>query len=130
MITELDKEAIKSIDELIDVNIKKLFEENEVFTKEQSDCMGYLGHLKHVLNKVVDNLSKAKKSYTWCTKEDLENHFFTAECIKCGWWGSSELCNGGNAIADTGDFSEITCPVCEYNDIDEKVDTLDINPEK
>ncbi|PHJ51081.1 hypothetical protein VF06_37805 [Nostoc linckia z4] len=43
---------------------------------------------------------------------DNERHWFDAECEKCGWFGSSEYLMGGGAIADTGDYDDCRCPVC------------------
>jgi len=45
------------------------------------------------------------------TKEDL-NGYWPAKCPSCGWRGLSKDCTGGDAIADTGDFNEVTCPKC------------------
>ena len=39
---------------------------------------------------------------------------------KCGWWGSSELLDGGGQIADTGDYGDCYCPVCGNSDLDDK----------
>jgi len=41
------------------------------------------------------------------------NCYWPAACNACGWIGSSEDAHGGRAIADTGDFSDVTCPKCE-----------------
>jgi len=40
------------------------------------------------------------------------SRFFAVRCPKCGWRGMSNETEGGNPIADTGDFTEIVCPVC------------------
>lgn len=41
--------------------------------------------------------------------------FFPCQCPKCGWRGMSDETEGGNPIADTGDFNDIVCPVCFKN---------------
>ena len=38
--------------------------------------------------------------------------YFAVKCPKCKWTGSSEECAGGGAIADSGDYDDIVCPVC------------------
>lgn len=38
--------------------------------------------------------------------------FYWCKCEDCGWEDSSEFCEGGHAIADSGDYSEVVCPVC------------------
>ena len=43
------------------------------------------------------------------------SNYWTAKCPKCGWVGKSIECEGGQAIADTGDFSEVVCPQCFNN---------------
>ena len=74
-----------------------------------------------ILDKLVDNLKKAPESYRECSKEDLQQSYFTAECSECGWWGSSALLEGGAAIGDTGDHTDCFCPVCGNLEIDEKI---------
>ncbi len=43
--------------------------------------------------------------------------YWAATCMDCGWAGSSALCGGGHSIADTGDYSDITCPACDSPNI-------------
>lgn len=43
--------------------------------------------------------------------------YYYAICGKCGWEGSSEYLWGGHAIADTGDYGDVYCPVCNSTDI-------------
>ena len=38
--------------------------------------------------------------------------YIGCRCKKCGWIGSGEEAEGGQPIADTGDFGDITCPIC------------------
>ncbi len=45
------------------------------------------------------------------TKEELKK-YWPAHCLECGWKGLSRDCAGGDAMADTGDFSEVICPEC------------------
>jgi hypothetical protein len=59
---------------------------------------------------------------TVAEKANPEPVYWQATCMDCGWAGSSALCNGGHSIADTGDYSEITCPACDSPNIS------DINP--
>lgn len=76
-------------------------------------------HWVEVLDKLKNNLEIAPFCYKEVSEEDKKERYFTAEC-NCGWWGSSKFLNGGHPIADTGDYSEVTCPVCGNWDINEK----------
>lgn len=49
---------------------------------------------------------------TLCTTEDLKNNYFPAECEHCGFQGCSGEWGGGHAIADTGDYTDPSCPKC------------------
>lgn len=42
----------------------------------------------------------------------MSDLWYGAKCPECGWIGSSQDCEGGRPIADTGDFSPIVCPEC------------------
>lgn len=46
------------------------------------------------------------------------NIWYWCKCEQCGWEDSSEYCDGGHAIADTGDYTDPLCPVCGSKDID------------
>ncbi len=70
------------------------------------------------LNKLVNNLKIAPVSYKF---SPTDKNYYYAKCA-CGWHGSSELLNGGGQIADTGDYSDCTCPVCDSIEIDEKIE--------
>lgn len=74
----------------------------------------------NLLDKLTSNLRIAPESYKAVSQEDAEKRFYTVECATCGWWGSSKLLNGGGPIADTGDFFDTTCPVCDGHEVDEK----------
>lgn len=39
-------------------------------------------------------------------------YYWFGECPACGWLGSAGVADGGGAIADTGDYSEVICPAC------------------
>ena len=43
------------------------------------------------------------------------NSYYLISCL-CGWKGSSSECDGGEAIGDSGDWSDIECPVCKRQD--------------
>jgi hypothetical protein len=70
-----------------------------------------------ILDRLVNNLKKAPNSYKYAPEG---TNFYTVDCPKCGWWGSSELLDGGGQIADTGDYGDSYCPVCGSNELDEK----------
>lgn len=63
-----------------------------------------------VLDRVIHNLDNIHNYYK--KLPDGEINWYDAECGKCGWFGSSEYLNGGGAIADTGDYFDVTCPIC------------------
>ena len=62
----------------------------------------------------IENISEFYRQY------EESNKYYLAECRKCGWWGSSELLNGGHQLADTGDYDDVYCPICGNNDIYDK----------
>lgn len=70
------------------------------------------------LNKLVENLKIAPKSYKHVPED--ENRYYTCICSECGWYGSSELLRGGYQIADTGDYDDSYCPVCNSKEIEDK----------
>jgi hypothetical protein len=47
------------------------------------------------------------------------SNYYYCECPKCGWKGSSEFLLGGGPIADTGDYDDVYCPVCDNWDVEE-----------
>lgn len=50
---------------------------------------------------------------------EIDGNWFPAECMNCGWVGSSGNCEGGHAISDTGDYSDPLCPSCFSTSIEE-----------
>lgn len=110
MITQIDVETVEAIKELIEPMI------HVGETQVNWDIV----QMKDTLDKLVHNLRIADVSYCVASDEDLANRYYTAECGKCDWWGSSKLLNGGGQIADTGDYFDCTCPVCDSDDIYEK----------
>ena len=110
MITQEDIETVEEI--------KQLIEPMTRIGETQVDW-GKV-HMQDTLDKLVNNLRIANVSYCTASPEDIANRYYTAECGKCGWWGSSKLLNGGGQIADTGDYGDCTCPVCDSDEIDEK----------
>jgi hypothetical protein len=63
------------------------------------------------LMRVINNIENFDNYFK--TLPETEKRYYTAECSKCGWFGGSQYCNGGGAIADTGDYSVVTCPICD-----------------
>jgi hypothetical protein len=49
------------------------------------------------------------------TEEELK-HWWVAKCPECRWEGLSRDAEGGRAIADTGDYDDVICPVCIHNE--------------
>ena len=75
---------------------------------------------KSIRDHLAEQLRIVNVGYCDASPEDIADNYYTAECSKCGWWGSSKLLYGGGAIADTGDYFDGTCPVCGNDDIDER----------
>lgn len=48
----------------------------------------------------------------------IASHWYMAECLKCGWMGSSELC-GADSF---GDDSDVYCPACSASGADDGPD--------
>ena len=44
--------------------------------------------------------------------------WWPAKCPECDWSGLSRDCDGGTAIADTGDYSDVICPEYAKNEKD------------
>lgn len=58
------------------------------------------------------------------TKSDTR---FAIRCRKCLWQGCSSQVHGGYPIADTGDYSELQCPICDSIHLNDEVkDSLNI----
>ena len=45
------------------------------------------------------------------TAEELQK-WWPARCPRCGWRGLSRDCHGGEAMGETGDYTELACPTC------------------
>ena len=52
---------------------------------------------------------------------ELADRYWDCRCGNCGWAGSTEHVAGGISIADTGDYSELRCPICNSTDIQEQI---------
>ena len=112
MITEDDKKTVEAIKQFID---------QQTNTGETIDWSRISWF--ETLDRMVHNLEIAEQSYRICSKEDKAKNFYTAKCGKCGWFGSSRLLLGGGQIADTGDYGDAYCPVCDSTDIDNEMET-------
>lgn len=73
-----------------------------------------------LLDKLTSNLKIAPASYKPASEEDIKHRYFTVICENCGWWGPSKFLQGGHPLADTGDFTDAVCPVCDGTDVVEK----------
>ncbi len=109
MITKEDKERAHKILALINKSDK---------TDEQNpdhECW----EMHETMMRMMMNLEIAPQSYRAISEEDKKERFFETKCDKCGWWGSSKLLSGGQAIADTGDYDDSCCPVCGNLDLED-----------
>ena len=48
--------------------------------------------------------------------DDNTGGYYVAECEECGNIFPSQTCDGGEQIADTGDYSDCYCPLCGHVD--------------
>lgn len=49
------------------------------------------------------------------SQEDLvQGGHYPAYCPDCKWQGLSLECTGGEELADTGDYTDVTCPLCNF----------------
>jgi hypothetical protein len=110
MITEKDILKVESIKKHIQ---KEVYVGENGVDWEKAEWMD-------LLDKLISNLKLAPESYKPASQEDKEKRFYTVKCSQCGWWGSSKFLNGGGPIADTGDYFECTCPVCDSYEVEEK----------
>jgi len=92
--------------------------EDEQMVKDLQKALGIANKWEYVelLDRLVHNLKIAPDSFKMAPEG---TNFYTVECA-CGWWGSSELLLGGGQIADTGDYGDSYCPVCNSTELDEK----------
>lgn len=58
---------------------------------------------------ILDNIIEDIKDCF--SKEDFKKYWI-AYCSECGYINLSKNCFGGESIADTGDYSDVTCPIC------------------
>lgn len=107
-------------DEIIVEAIKKHIDQQAMVNETEVDWEKI--QWVETLDRLVNNLRIAPVSFRFCSPDDVVERYFTAECDKCGWWGSSKLLDGGGVIADTGDYFGGTCPVCGNVNINEKND--------
>ena len=110
MITETDKEKAKHLKQYLD----------KLVMAEETTVNWTLVEWVRLVDKMVYNLEIAPLSYQPLSQEQIDDRYFLAECGGCGWWGCSSLLGGGSPIADTGDYLDVYCPVCESVDIFER----------
>ncbi len=109
MITEEDIKRVEEVKKMLQEKIDlPLSCDNDLPLEFNWDLVNQI----ETLDRMVRNLKKAELSFKF---EPPGSRFWTAEC-SCGWWGSSELLEGGQSIADTGDYEALTCPVCMGED--------------
>lgn len=109
MISKNDKQILNNLKSFLD---KQIFRD-QLF----SDANWEIIHYVETVDKILYNLEKVlPNSYNYINKDN----YYTCECFDCGWWGSSEYLNGGGQIADTGDYDDTICPICNSCEIDDK----------
>lgn len=104
MIRKEDIEQVEQIKKMLNEKMQHSFD-YEILN--QIDC----------LERMVKNLIRAPLYFRHSINN---NNFYSAECLGCGWWGSSEFLDGGGQIADTGDCLDVYCPICGSVDLDDK----------
>lgn len=63
---------------------------------------------------------KGESTHFWekVMKTTTDATYFPAQC-KCGYYGMSNTFEGGYQIGDTGDYSDIMCPKCDWHECDD-----------
>lgn len=61
-----------------------------------------------------------KSEAGFLVREFNSDKYYWCKCENCGWEDSSQYCEGGGAMADTGDFCDPMCPICFSNKIEGK----------
>lgn len=110
MITKEDTELAKELNKFLSSQIQD----------PNSSHFNQIMRYEELVNKMISNLEKAPLSYRPVDDEAKRLNYYTAECSRCGWWGGSNLLEGGGQIADTGDYGDCYCPVCWNADIGER----------
>ncbi len=87
-----------------------------------SDCV------RAKCNKIIGEVRKnphyvplppiAEEKDNYVTRIFDSTQYYWCKCEGCGWEDSSEFCEGGHAIADSGDYSDPVCPICFSNNIE------------
>ncbi len=85
-------------------------------TKQQAEA---------VVSDHNQSLSRAIPTGDFITRIMDTDKSYWCKCENCGWEDSSQFCEGGDAIGDTGDYSDPVCPICFSSNI-EGDSTLDV----
>lgn len=106
----------------------KTIRDNEGSPLQAKEC--YPGEIQDLYDRIheLESMLAPLMSVRVFSEDALKN-FFPVKCAKCGWIGISSSCGGRNALADTGDYNAITCPVC-YSDKIDDLDECDITVQK
>lgn len=99
-----------------DEEIKKAIAILKKALKKPERNQEFFGEAVHM---IIENEPLEQNSFRRVNEEEEKEHYFTAKCTVCGWWGPSNLLQGGVAIADTGDYDDAWCPICRCTCIDE-----------
>src|SRR6185503_2321145 len=101
LITDTDLKALALIKKLIDAD-----------DETDDSHLDYQNiELEEAFNRISHNLKHGHNYFK--ILPDSEKKWFNAKCESCGWFGSSEYLLGGGQIADTGDYDDTYCPICQ-----------------
>jgi hypothetical protein len=113
--------ALFSEDQLAD--LRRRFSEADAMVQHNLEAAQRAEEERDMARLSVKRLTSA----TMVTARDVGRYFMAKCCDRqCGWVGLSRDCSGGDPIADTGDHSDILCPVCNHDvdDGDEECPTV------
>jgi predicted RNA-binding Zn-ribbon protein involved in translation (DUF1610 family) len=120
------RRSVKKVIELLgrmEVNVLCL----ELADNEESSRNAILSNI----NDIKAELRKRKVDIFKGMLADDLSRFYNVKCKKCGWFGSSEFTDGGEEIADTGDYEDILCPACGSVDLEDMPEKLqDVHTER
>lgn len=93
-------------------NILEFLKKYEATDETQMDWHNV--EMQETIMRIEHNL---KNGHHYFKAPEQNSKWYNAVCEDCGWSGSSQYLFGGHAIADTGDYDDVYCPICNSTKI-------------